>query len=137
MKVIILTNTDSQVIQPGQSLTFNTVVLHTGCSECYRVGSGAVTLRQQKSIYEIKFGANIGATTEGETAQLGIVINGSPLVESTMISTTAAAGDLNNVNKNTAVRTYCCGPETCTIVNTGTTPVNIGEGPSLFIRRIA
>ena len=135
--MIILSNSIAQTLDPGQSVTFDTVVSKTGCSECFRVGSGVVTLRQQKAIYEIKFGANIGAATAGDAAQLAISINGSPLVEGSMISTTAAAGDLNNVGKDTAIRTCCCGPETCTITNTGTTTVNIDKGPSLFIRRIA
>ena len=48
----------------------------------------------------------------------------------------AAAGDVNNVAKTTAVQTCCCGPETVTIVNTGATTV-IVENPSLFIKRVA
>lgn len=133
--MIILTNTASQELAPGQSLTFDTEILHTGCAECHRIGSGAVTLRQQQAIYEVHFSANVGATAPG-VAQLAIDINGSPLIETTMVSTTAAAGDVNNVAKDTAIRTCCCGPETCTITNTGETTV-IVENPSLFIKRVA
>lgn len=68
--------------------------------------------------------------------QLAIGVNGSTLVETTMISTTAAAGDVNNVAKNTAVRTCCCGQEAVTITNTGTTTVVV-ENPSLFIKRLS
>jgi hypothetical protein len=92
-------------------------------------------MRVQNAIYEVHASANIGATTAG-VAQLDILLNGSPLVEGTMISTTDAAGDVNNVAKNTAVRTCCCGPETVTIVNTGETTIVV-EDPTLFIRRIA
>ncbi len=133
--MIILTNVASQVLSPGQSLTFDTEILHTGCSECHRINSGAVTLRQQQAIYEVHFGANIGAEAPG-VAQLAIEVNGSPLVETTMTSVTAASGDINNVSRDTAVRTCCCGPETVTIANTGETSV-IVETPSLFIKRIA
>lgn len=133
--MIILTNTASQELSPGQSLIFDTEILKTGCAECHRAGSGAVTMRVQQAIYELHFSANIGASTPG-VAQLAISINGSPLVETTMVSTTAAAGDVNNVAKDTAIRTCCCGPETCTITNTGETTV-IVENPSLFIKRIA
>lgn len=133
--MIILTNTASQVLAPGQSLTFNTKVLHTGCAECFRDNSGTVTLRMSKAIYEINFSADIGATAAG-TAQLSIYLNNSPMVETTMISTTNAAGDLNNVAKNTAVQTYCCGPENITVVNTGETSINVSD-PSLFIKRVA
>ena len=133
--MIILTNSASQEVAPGQSLIFDTEILKTGCAECHRIGSGAVTLRQQRAIYELAFSANIGATAPG-VAQLAIDINSSPLIETTMVSTTAAAGDVNNVAKNTAVRTCCCGPETCTITNTGETTVVV-EQPSLFIKRVA
>lgn len=133
--MIILTNNASQELAPGQSLTFDTEILHTGCAECHRVGSGAVTLRQQQAIYDVHFSANIGATAPG-VAQLAIFINGSPLPSTTMISTTAAAGDVNNVAKDTGIRTCCCGPETCTIVNTGDTTVVV-ENSTLFIKRVA
>lgn len=134
--MIILTNTVSQELAPGQSLTFNLKVLHTGKCECFREGSGSVILRQRNAIYGIAFSANIGATVAAGAAQLDIESNGSPLVETTMISTTAAVGDLNNVAKCTAINTCCCGPESITIVNTGETTVVV-EDPSLFIKRIA
>lgn len=133
--MIILTNTASQTLAPGQSLVFNTEVLHTGCAECHRIGTGTVTLRMERAIYEIHFSANIGATAEG-TAQLDIMLDNSPMIETTMISTTAAAGDLNNVAKDTAVQTCCCGPENIIITNTGETTINVTD-PSLFIKRIA
>lgn len=133
--MIILTNTASQTLAPGQSLTFNTVILHTGCAECHRPNTGSVILRQQQAIYNVHFSANIGASVPGP-AQLAIEINGSPLIETTMVSTTAASGDLNNVAKDTAVRTCCCGPETVTVTNTGTAEVVV-ESPTLFIRRQA
>lgn len=133
--MIILTDSVSQELAPGQSLIFDTEILHTGCAECHRIGSGAVTMRMQNAIYEIHFSANIGATAPG-VAQMAIDINGSPLVETTMISTTAAAGDVNNVAKDTAIKTCCCGPETCTIVNTGETTIVV-ENPTLFIKRVA
>lgn len=133
--MIILTNTVSQELAPGQSLTFDTEVLHTGCAECRRIGSGAVALRMQKAIYDIDFGANIGSTTVGN-AQLAIEVNGSPILGTTMISATGAVGDVNRVSSRTAIQTCCCGPETITIVNTGTTTVVV-ENSSLFIRRVA
>lgn len=134
--MIILTNTVSQELAPGQSLIFNTEVLHTGCREVHRPNSGSVTVPQQRNaIYTIHFSANIGATEPG-VAQLAINVNGSPLVETTMISTTAAAGNVNNVAKDTAIKSCCCAPETITIVNTGTTTV-IVEDPSLFIKCVA
>jgi len=135
--VIVLSNTIAQTIQPGQSLTFNNVVMHTGCAECHRDNTGYVLLKALGGIYECSFGANIGSTAPGD-AQLSIAINGSPILETTMISTTAAAGDLNRVSSDTAIRT-CCGNagESITVINTGTTEVTVGADPCLFIKRIA
>ena len=133
--MLILTNTGSQELAPGQSLIFNLTVLHTGKWECYREGSGSIGLKAQGAFYEVCFSADIGATAAG-AAELSIELNGSPLTEGTMTSATAAEGDLNNVAKTTAVKTCCCMAEYITIVNTGTTTVNV-ENPSLFIKRIA
>lgn len=134
--MIIITNLASQELAPGQSLAFDTEILHTGCAECHRIGSGAVTLRQQQAIYEAHFSANVGTAAAAGVSQLAIAVNGSPLIETTMISTTGTAASLNNVSKDTALRTCCCGPETITVVNTGETTVTV-ENPSLFIKRIA
>ena len=134
--MIILTNNASQELAPGQSLTFNTEILHTGCAECHRIGSGAVTLRMQQAIYEVFFKANIGSTTAATPAQFTIFLNGSPMTETTMVSTTNAVGDVNTVACETGVRTCCCGPETLTIVNNGETNIVV-EQPLLKIKRVA
>ena len=134
--MIILTNNASLELAPGQSLTFNTEILHTGCAECHRIGSGAVTMRMRQAIYDIFFKANIGSTTAATPAQFTIFLNGSPMTETTMVSTTAAVGDLNNVACATAVRTCFCGPETLTLVNNGDTTIVV-EQPLLKVKRIA
>ena len=135
ISVISLTNMVSQELAPGQSLIFSTPVMHSGKCECFRPNSGAVILRAQNAIYEVHFSANIGATAPGE-AQLSIEVNGSPIFEGTMISTTVAAGDLNNVSRCIPIRTCGCGSETITIVNTGETTITV-ENPSLFVKRDA
>lgn len=133
--MIILTNTASQELTPGQSLVFNLDILHTGCAECWRAGSGTVTLRMQQAIYDVDFSANIGGTAAG-AAQLVLTLNGSPMTETTMISTTAAVGDMNRVSCATGVRTCCCGPENVIVTNNGETTVLV-ENPLLKIRRVA
>ena len=136
--MLVLSNSIEQTVLPGQSVTFDTNVLHTGCAECHRPNSGVVNLTAKNAIYEIIFNANIGSTTESEQAQFAISIDGSPLLETTVISTTAAAGDLNNVSSGTLLKTCCCaGCESVTVTNTGTTTVNIGSNPCLRIKRVA
>lgn len=137
-KVIVLSNTIAQTLAPGQSLTFDTVVMHTGCAECYRKNTGSVILRAKNAIYECNFDANIGSDTAATDAQLALALDNSPILETTMISTTTTAGDLNRVSCDTPVKTFCSGGgDTITVVNTGTTTINVGANPSLFIKRIA
>lgn len=133
--MIILTNTASQELAPGQSLVFNLEILHTGCAECYRAGSGAISMRMQNAIYDINISANIGSTTAATTANLTAFLNGSPMTETTMLYTTTTVGDLNTVSRSTGVRT-CCGPETITFVNNGDTTIVV-EQPLVKIRRVA
>ena len=57
--MIELSNTTAQTIQPGQSLTFDTVILRSGCSEAHRRNSGIVTLRASCATYEAHFAANV------------------------------------------------------------------------------
>lgn len=134
--MIILSNSVAQTLAPGQSATFDTVVMQTGEAECFRINSGAIKLRFKNAIYQISAGANIGATNAG-LAQLALAVDGSPLLETTMISQTAAADNLNNVKTQTAIKTCCCGCASITLINTGTTDVVIGVNPNIYIRRVA
>lgn len=134
--MLILTNDTSLTLGPNQSVTFNLEILHTGCAECHRINSGAVSLRMLQAIYKVFFKANIGSTTAATPAQLTMFLNGAPMEETRMVSTTAAVGDVNSVACETGVRTCCCGPETLTIVNDGETTIVV-EQPLLDIKRVA
>ena len=133
--MIELSNTTAQTIAPGQALTFDTVILNTGCGECHRANSGIITLRKI-GIYEIHFSANIAGTTTGPV-QLSIELDGEPLAETTMISTPVAAADADNVATSTLVKTCagCCGR--LTVVNTGTSDVVVSPNPVFYVKRVA
>lgn len=133
--MIILSNTAEQTLAAGQSITFNDVILHTGCAECFRKNTGSVKLRANGA-YEVSFSANIGGTAAGQV-QLSLQLGGATLPETTMISTTAAAGDLNNVSVTTGVKNCCGDYDRLTITNTGTTELTIGANPVLFVHRIS
>ena len=137
--MIILSNSIAQTLAPGQSLTFDTTVLHTGCAECHRSGSGSVGLRANNGIYNVSFRANIGSTTAATDAQLSVQMGGSPIPETTMQSYTTTVGNLNNVACETGVSTCCCngGGGAITVTNTGTTTITVGTNSCLFIKRIA
>lgn len=134
--MIELSNTTAQTIAPGQSLTFDITILKSGCAEAHRTNSGIVTLRADCAIYEVHFAANVSGTAAGPV-QLAIALDGEPLVETTMISTVGAAGDLNNVAIATLVKTGCgcCG--SITVTNNGTSTVIVGANPALFVKRVA
>lgn len=131
--MISLSNTTAQTLEPGQSITFNTVLLHSGCAECHRPNTSSVKLRA-KGIYDIHFSANIAATAVG-IAQLSIQIGGDTLNESTMIVTTTTANSLNNVATAVPVKNCCDDFDRVTVTNTGSTAVLVGENPVLFISR--
>ena len=134
--MIELSNTSAQTLSPGQALTFDTVVLKTGCAEAHRTNSGIVTLRADCAIYEVHFAANISGTTAGPV-QLSVELDGEPLQETTMISTVTTAADPNNVATATLIRTGCgcCGR--VNVVNTGTSDVVVSANPALFVKRVA
>lgn len=133
--MIVLSNTTAQTIQPGQSITFNQVIKKTGCGESFRINTGSVGLRVNAQ-YEVSFNANVGGTTAATPVQLAIAIGGAPLTETTMISTPAAVGDLNNVAASTVVGTLSGISNAITVTNNGTTPVVISPlGLALTIIR--
>lgn len=133
--MIELSNTTAQTLTPGQALTFDTVLLRTGCSAYHRRNSGIITL-SKIGVYEVHFSANIAGTAAGPV-QLAIELDGEPLTETTMISTPAAAADANNVATSTLVKTCagCCGR--LTVVNTGTSDVVVSPNPAFYVKRVA
>lgn len=129
--MIVLSNTTTQTLNPGQAIVFDDVLLHSGSCECHRKNTAAVKLRANK-IYDVHFNGNIGAVAAGP-AQLAIQLGGVTLPETTMISQTAAAGNLNNVSAETAVRNCCGDYDRITVVNTGTAPITVRANSCLKI----
>lgn len=135
--MIVLTNTTEQVVQPGQAIVFDKTVFNKGICTCHRVGSTSVKMTRKCAVYEVEFSANIGSPTETTPVQLTLEVGGEPLPETVMISTSAAAGDLNNVSKSTFIPNCCGDLSRITVVNTGTAPVNIGAYPTITLKQIA
>mgnify|MGYP002769746876 CR=1 FL=1 len=135
--MIELSNTTAQTIAVGASVTFNTVLLKTGCGECHRKNTGSVKLCAKGGIYQVYFAGNIGGATAGTPVQLNISLGGEVLPETTMIATPAAANDVNNVATTTTIKNCCCDYDRITLVNTGTTALTVGANPTLFVKRIA
>ena len=96
-----------QTVPAGGDVLFNESAVNGNCSIIHREGSGIVTLRalpngQCRARFRVYFGANIGVPEGGTVApvSLAIAINGEGIQTSQMISTPAAAENLNNVSSS-------------------------------------
>lgn len=134
--MIVLSNTTAQTLQPGQTITFNNKILHTGCGECHRSNTGSVKMRAN-GIYVVTFSGNISGATAATAVQLAIQIGGETLPETTMISVPASANDLNSVSTTTILRNCCGDYDRLTVANTGTVPVIVDANTVFTIRRVA
>ena len=130
---IVLSNATAQTIQPGAAVTFDVVKLHTGCGEFHRAGSGSVRLRA--GLYAFDFTGNVGGAA-GTQPNPAIAIDGDTLLETAMTETVALATDVRNVHASTKFRNRFGGP-TVTVVNTGSTPVELTANPALAVKREA
>lgn len=134
--MIELTNSVAQVVQPGQSVAFDTVVLHTGCGECYRRNTPSIKLRAN-GIYEVAFSGNITGTTAATPIQLAIALGGIALPETVMVSTPAIANAFSNVATSTFVQNTCGDYDRVTVVNSGTESVTISANMKFSVRRLS
>lgn len=130
--MILLTNSVSQTVEPGASVTFDTEVIKSGCGEFHRDGSGIVSLRLCGT-YEASFSGNLGGVAAGSVS-LAVNVDGEPVGQ--MDAVTAAAGDLASVSYLTAVRNCADGAGRITVTNNGAAAVTV-TSPSLLVRRFA
>lgn len=132
--MIVLSNLTTQTLAPGQSLTFDDVILHSGCGECHRKNTPTVKLRAN-GIYAASFAGNIGGPTAASPVQLSLTLGGQPLNETRMISVPAAVGNLNNVATETRIKNCCGDYDRVAVTNTGANSVVVGPGAVLVLER--
>ncbi len=134
--MIELSNSTTQTIPVGGTVTFDKVLLHSGCRECHNpMVPNSVKLRG-KGIYDIEFHGNITSVAAGNALQLAVAVADAPLVQTAMNATPAAAGTLVNVSAGTYFRNCCCDLDRITIRNTGTTPVVLAQNSSFRIAHL-
>ena len=135
--MIELSNTASQTLQPGQAMRFDKVLLHSGCSECYndQLPTSVRLTGNCNAIYELSFNGNIASTTAGDAIQLAMAVATTPLVETAMNETPAAANTLTNVSTSTLFRLGCSDLNRVSVVNVGTTPLTIDQNSNFYIIR--
>lgn len=135
--MIELINTATQTLQPGQAIRFDKVLLRSGCSECYnqQLPTSVKLKGGCGSIYELHFNGNVTSTTTGDVLQLAIAVATSPLVETAMNATPAAAGTLVNVSTSTLLRLCCSDLDRVSVINVGTNPITIAQNSNFHIVR--
>lgn len=138
--MIVLSNTTAQTLQPGDSITFDISVMHTGTGECCqmpnRLGSTSVKMKNS-GIYILEFHGNVTTATADALAQLNITVGGETLAETTMKSTTVAANSFSNVGAATRFKNCCCEFDRVGVTNTGTTAVIVDANSALIVGRVA
>lgn len=134
--MIELTNTTAQTIPVGGMVTFDKVLLKSGCDVCYNAMVPTSVKLRAKNIFDIEFHANITSDTAGDTVQLSVAVAGSPLAQTAMNATPAAANQLVNVSAGTYLRNCCCDLDRVSIMNTGTVPVTIAPNSSFRIAHL-
>lgn len=134
--MIVLSNTTAQTLEAGQSITFDKVVLHTGCGEGHRANTGSVKMRQN-GIYEVTFNGNIAGPTAGSAVSLAMELSGEILPETTMTNTPSLSGAIGNVSATTAIKNCCGDYDRVTVTNIGTEALTVLANAMLFVKRIA
>lgn len=134
--MIKLTNLTAQTVQPGQSVTFSTIVKRSGCAEYFRLGTGSVKLCKRPACYEAFFQANVTTEAVG-VAQLSFAIGGDTLPESTMVRQITTANAFDSITISDLISVNCCDFDRLTVTNTGAVPVVISTNPLLYIKRVS
>lgn len=93
-------------------------------------------MRLRVGPYAFDFTGNVGGETESIQPNLAIAVDGDTLLETTMTETLALATDVHDVHASTK---FCdrFGGSTVTVVNTGSTPVELAANPALVVKREA
>lgn len=134
--MIELSNTTAQTIPVGGMVTFDKVLLKSGCDVCYNSMVPTSVKLRSKTIYDIEFHGNITSATAGDTVQIAVAVDSTPLVQTAMNATPAAAGDLVNVSAGTYFRNCCCDLDRISVMNTGTVPVVIAPNSSFRVAHL-
>ena len=134
--MIELSNTTAQTIPVGGMVSFDKVLLKSGCDVCYNSMVPTSVKLRSKTIYDIEFHGNITSATAGDTVQIAVAVDSTPLAQTAMNATPAAAGDLVNVSAGTYFRNCCCDLDRISVMNTGTVPVVIAPNSSFRVAHL-
>lgn len=135
--MIVLSNTMEQLLNPGEAMTFDRVLIKHGCGISHRANTGSVTLRGRRP-YKIEFHGNLTGTA-GDLV-LGIYADGALLPETTMGTALATTDDLSNVSAGTIVGNFACcifdSSITLTVANAGAVDLTIAPNAVLIVEEV-
>lgn len=131
--MIVLSNSATQTIQPGQAITFDRVVTRCSCGECWSRQIPQSVKLCKKGCHMLSFSGNITSATANVSLQLAIAVVGQPLVETAMNATPPVANQLMNVSALTAYNNNCCDADRISVINAGTTPITVAQNSSFVI----
>ena len=134
--MIKLTNLTAQTVQPGQSVTFSTIMKRSGCAECFRLGTDSVKLCKRPATYEAYFQANVTTEAVG-VAQFSFALAGDTLPESTVVRQITTANAFDSISLQDLISVNCCDFDRLTVTNTSAVPVVISTNPLLYIKRVS
>lgn len=133
--MVQLSNSAAITLTPGQTATFDKISINSGNCTCYRNFSSAVKM-SSRGTYLIMFSGNISGAAAGTPVQLAFAIGGTPVPQSTMISTPAAANDVNNVSKQLYYPNCCDDFDRVAVINNGTVDVTIAPNATFSVKKV-
>lgn len=133
--MLVLSNINAQLLQPGQSITFDKVILDCGYGECFNSQSPKSAKLCAKGVYALSFSGNVTSGTVGDQLQLAIAVGNQPLIYSAMNATVSTANGLENISTEIRYRNCCCDMDRVSIINTGAVPVTIAPNSAFVIDR--
>lgn len=136
--MIQVSNLVAQTLQPGQAITFNNVIHHTGCWECFskQIPTSVKLKGPRCSQYEVQFEGNITGAA-GDVLQLSLAIGDQPMPETEMRVIPSGTPNSTNISTGTYIVMDCAELDRVSVKNIGTTPIAIAPNSSLRIRRIS
>lgn len=133
-----LTNSAAITLPAGATAVFDSEFLSQRCNDCTtcsKNGTGVIKMCCG-GVFEVRFTGNIGVSAATGLAQLAIRIDGTDYPQGQIRSETATAGNLNSVERTFYISNCSCDCSRVSLVNTGTTPVTIGIGAILSVKKV-
>lgn len=133
--MIELSNTVAQTLLPGQSLSFDKVVMKTGCGECFNSQVPTSVKLCGKGVYNLEFSGNVTASAAATPVILALTVGGTEIPQTRMNASPATAGTLVNVSAGTLFSNCCCDLDRISVTNVGTNPLVVAPNANLRVVR--